>query len=48
MGLNLKIQSGFKNVSIDMRQFNKLKMFLHAESLSTTLRDDQNGWFYSF
>jgi cell surface protein SprA len=23
----------FKNVSVDMRQFNKLKMFLHAESL---------------
>jgi len=23
----------FKNISVDMRQFNKLKMFLHAESL---------------
>ncbi len=26
----------FKNVSVDMRQFNKLKMFLHAESLKST------------
>ena len=29
----------FKNVSVDMRQFNKLKMFLHAEALE----DDLNG-----
>jgi hypothetical protein len=30
-------------VSIDMRQFKKLKMFLHAESLPNepVLRDDQ-------
>jgi cell surface protein SprA len=40
----------FKNVSIDMRQFNKIKMFLHAESLSneTTLRDDQMVGFIRF
>ncbi|HEX8577065.1 MAG TPA: cell surface protein SprA, partial [Flavobacterium sp.] len=29
----------FKNVSVDMRQFNNLKMFLHAEALV----DDSNG-----
>jgi hypothetical protein len=42
-GLELEIQEQFsKNVSIDMRQFKKLKMFLH-ESLQneTVLRDDQ-------
>ncbi|CAM2808412.1 T9SS outer membrane translocon Sov/SprA [Flavobacterium frigoris] len=40
----------FKNVSIDMRQFKKLKMFLHAESLpnETTLRDDQMVGFIRF
>jgi cell surface protein SprA len=40
----------FKNVSIDMRQFKKLKMFLHAESLTnaTTLRDDQMVGFIRF
>jgi cell surface protein SprA len=40
----------FKNVSIDMRQFKKLKMFLHAESLpnETTLRDDQMIGFIRF
>ncbi len=27
----------FKNVSVDMRQYNKLKMFLHAESLESEL-----------
>lgn len=33
----------FKNVSVDMRQFKKLKMFLHAESLpgEIALSDDQ-------
>lgn len=36
----------FKNVSVDMRQFNKLKMFLHAESLvsdidATRLEDNE-------
>ena len=33
----------FKNVSVDMRQFNKLKMFLHAESLPNeiAIRDNQ-------
>jgi cell surface protein SprA len=40
----------FKNVSIDMRQFNKLKMFLHAESLpgEVALRDDQMVGFIRF
>ncbi|WP_369766111.1 cell surface protein SprA [Flavobacterium sp. WC2429] len=40
----------FKNVSIDMRQFKKLKMFLHAESLpnQTVLRDDQMIGFIRF
>ena len=36
----------FKNVNVDMRQFNKLKMFLHAEALPaptdpTPLLDNQ-------
>ncbi|WP_276378666.1 cell surface protein SprA [Flavobacterium sp. H4147] len=33
----------FKNVSVDMRQYKKLKMFLHAESLpnENTLLDDE-------
>lgn len=33
----------FKNVSVDMRQFNKLKMFIHAESLPNeiAIRDNQ-------
>ena len=40
----------FKNVSIDMRQFNKLRMFLHAEALPsptdpTPLQDDQMAAF---
>jgi cell surface protein SprA len=37
-------------VSIDMRQFKKLKMFLHAESLvnETVLRDDQMVGFIRF
>jgi cell surface protein SprA len=40
----------FKNVSIDMRQFNKLKMFLHAESLpgEVALQDDQMIGFIRF
>lgn len=40
----------FKNVSIDMRQFKKLKMFLHAESLpgEVGLRDDQMVGFIRF
>jgi cell surface protein SprA len=43
----------FKNVSIDMRQFNKLKMFLHAEALPaptdpTPLQDDQMAAFIRF
>ena len=43
----------FKNVSIDMRQFNKLKMFLHAEALPsptdpTPLQDDQMSAFIRF
>ena len=40
----------FKNVSVDMRQFKKLKMFLHAESLpnETVLTDDQMVGFIRF
>ena len=40
----------FKNVSIDMRQFNKLKMFLHAESLpgEISLQDGQMSGFIRF
>ncbi len=40
----------FKNVSIDMRQFKKLKMFLHAESLpnESVLRDNQMVAFIRF
>ncbi|WP_310560761.1 cell surface protein SprA [Flavobacterium sp.] len=40
----------FKNVSVDMRQFNKLKMFLHAESLPNeiTLEDNQMTGFIRF
>ncbi|MEC5164305.1 cell surface protein SprA [Flavobacterium sp. PL11] len=40
----------FKNVSIDMRQFKKLKMFLHAESLpgEIALSDDQMVGFIRF
>jgi cell surface protein SprA len=40
----------FKNVSIDMRQFKKLKMFLHAESLPNeiALRDNQMVGFIRF
>ncbi|WPR71794.1 cell surface protein SprA [Flavobacterium sp. NG2] len=40
----------FKNVSIDMRQYKKLKMFLHAESLpmQTELKDGQMSAFIRF
>ena len=40
----------FKNVSIDMRQFKKLKMFLHAESLPNeiVLQDNQMVGFIRF
>ena len=40
----------FKNVSVDMRQFKKLKMFLHAESLpnEATLQDNQMIGFIRF
>lgn len=40
----------FKNVSIDMRQFKKLKMFLHAESLPNeiVLQDNQMKGFIRF
>ena len=42
----------FKNVSVDMRQYNKLKMFLHAESLpeaiASPLIDDQMVGFIRF
>ena len=41
----------FKNVSVDMRQFKKLKMFLHAESLpseSQPLEDNQMVGFIRF
>ncbi|MFN3969230.1 cell surface protein SprA [Flavobacterium sp.] len=41
----------FKNVQVDMRQFNKLRMFLHAEALPTDaspLQDDQMSAFIRF
>ena len=40
----------FKNVSVDMRQFKRLKMFLHAESLPNeiALRDNQLYGFIRF
>ena len=43
----------FKNVNVDMRQFNKLKMFLHAEALPaptdpTPLLDNQMTAFIRF
>ena len=40
----------FKNVSVDMRQYNKLKMFLHAESLPNdfVLQDNQLIGFIRF
>ncbi len=45
-------RAAFKNVSVDMRQYNKLKMFLHAESLasysSSDLQDKQMSAFIRF
>nr|WP_309641810.1 cell surface protein SprA [Flavobacterium sp.] len=39
----------FKNVSVDMRQFKKLRMFLHAEALpNETLNDDEMMAFIRF
>ncbi len=41
----------FKNVAVDMRQFKKLKMFLHAEALTsdaTPLRDNEMVGFIRF
>ncbi|WP_442902381.1 T9SS outer membrane translocon Sov/SprA [Flavobacterium sp.] len=41
----------FKNVSVDMRQYNKLKMFLHAEALksdTTPLQNNQMSAFIRF
>ncbi|MCF6128427.1 cell surface protein SprA [Flavobacterium sp. AS60] len=41
----------FKNIEVDMRQYNKLKMFLHAEALpgdTTPLQDDQMKAFIRF
>jgi cell surface protein SprA len=40
----------FKNVSVDMRQYNRLKMFLHAESLpeEIVLKDGQMVGFIRF
>lgn len=43
----------FKNVSVDMRQFKSLKMFLHAESMVpdqelTALKDDELSAFLRF
>ncbi|MEW5674820.1 cell surface protein SprA [Flavobacterium enshiense] len=39
----------FKNVSVDMRQFKKLKMFLHAEAVAAgDLSDDQMVAFLRF
>ncbi|UOK43985.1 cell surface protein SprA [Flavobacterium enshiense] len=43
-------RSVFKNVSVDMRQFKKLRMFLHAESLETSsdLQNDEMVAFLRF
>ena len=41
----------FKNIEVDMRQYNKLKMFLHAEALptdTTPLQDNQMKAFIRF
>ena len=41
----------FKNVSVDMRQFKKLKMFFHAEALAgpgNSLKNDQMSAFIRF
>jgi len=52
-GVGLQYQDSravFKNVSVDMRQYKKLKMFLHAESLPNqpTLEDDEMVGFIRF
>ncbi|WP_035651483.1 cell surface protein SprA [Flavobacterium sp. ASV13] len=46
----LDSRAAFKNVSVDMRQYKKMKMFLHAESLpnEATLRDDEMVGFIRF
>ncbi|RXR21215.1 cell surface protein SprA [Flavobacterium amnicola] len=44
-------RAAFKNVDVDMRQYNKLKMFLHAEALpgdTSPLQDDQMVGFIRF
>lgn len=42
-------RAAFKNVSVDMRQYNKLKMFLHAESLASYPTTDlDNGQMSAF
>ena len=44
-------RAAFKNVDVDMRQYNKLKMFLHAEALpgdASPLEDDQMVGFVRF
>ncbi|WP_035677249.1 T9SS outer membrane translocon Sov/SprA [Flavobacterium limnosediminis] len=43
-------RSVFKNVSVDMRQFKKLRMFVHAESLETSsdLQNDEMVAFLRF
>ncbi|KGO96573.1 T9SS outer membrane translocon Sov/SprA [Flavobacterium enshiense] len=43
-------RSVFKNVNVDMRQFKKLRMFLHAESLETSndLKKDEMVAFLRF
>lgn len=38
----------FKNVQVDMRQFNKLRMFLHAEALPTDTSPLQDGQMAAF
>ncbi|WP_370529622.1 T9SS outer membrane translocon Sov/SprA [Flavobacterium rivulicola] len=38
----------FKNVQVDMRQFNKLRMFLHAEALPTDASPLQDGQMAAF
>lgn len=52
-GTGLQFQDSravFKNVSVDMRQYKKLKMFLHAEQLpdENTLEDDEMIGFIRF
>ena len=38
----------FKNIEVDMRQYNKLKMFLHAEALPTDARPLLDGQMQAF